>query len=409
MLFFLKKYNFPLILISISAAIILGITTPTIFSSIYILGDIFINLLKLFALPLICSSLITIFAQMSNLNKMGSIVKKVSIYIVLSEIMAVSIALILFNVFHPGHNVNPSLILQNKPISPINHTINLSGFLLSIVPHNIFESLVKFELLPVVIFSIMFGIALAQLKSHNELLINFFKEVRQVSNICLHGVMYLAPIGIFALIGSGISQSVLSQSLSNSLIALLLFVVVLVIGLLLHGLWQFVGVIILTKNSISEVLKHSLIVFTTAFATSSSIATLPCTIDASYKLKGKREVVEFMLPFCASINVGGMMMYEVAATLFFTQVLGIDLSLPHQILIAFACILGGIAEGGIPETSLVSLMVVFRIVNIPLTAISFLLPLDRIIDRFRTMINIFGNMCGVIIVSSFIKKQGRDG
>lgn len=90
---------------------------------------------------------------------------------------------------------------------------------------------------------------------------------------------------------------------------------------------------------------------------------------------------------------------------YFSQILGIHLELGEQILVALACILCGMAEGGIPETSLVSLVVVFRIVNIPLTAISILLPLDRIIDRFRTMVNIFGNMCGVIIVSKFLSKS----
>ena len=99
------------------------------------------------------------------------------------------------------------------------------------------------------------------------------------------------------------------------------------------------------------------------------------------------------------------MMYEVAAALFFSQVLGINLSLLQQILVALASILGGMAEGGIPETSLVSLVVVFKIVNVPLNAISILLPLDRLIDRFRTVVNIFGNMCGVIIVSQFLKNN----
>jgi Na+/H+-dicarboxylate symporter len=110
-----------------------------------------------------------------------------------------------------------------------------------------------------------------------------------------------------------------------------------------------------------------------------------------------------MLPLCASINIGGMMVYEVAAALFFSQMLGFDLSIQQQILMAIACILGGMATGGLPETSLVSLVIVFKTVNVPLSAISILLPLDRIIDRVRTMVNIFGNMCGVIVVSQLTR------
>jgi Na+/H+-dicarboxylate symporter len=122
-------------------------------------------------------------------------------------------------------------------------------------------------------------------------------------------------------------------------------------------------------------------------------------MEAADRLKANPSITRFMFPLCASINIGGMMMYEVAAALFFSQMLGRDLSLHQQILVAVACILGGMAEGGIPETSMVSLVIVFKIVNVPLSAISILLPLDRIIDRVRTMVNVFGNMCGVIVVS----------
>jgi len=180
-------------------------------------------------------------------------------------------------------------------------------------------------------------------------------------------------------------------------------------GLILHALWQFILVVVLTKQSPLKVIKQSIPVFSTAFATSSSIATLPIAMETADSLQADSNATRFMLPLCASINIGGMMMYEVAAALFFSQVLGVNLPIEYQILVAIACILGGMAEGGIPETSLVSLVVVFRIVNIPLSAISILLPLDRIIDRFRTMVNIFGNVCGVVIVSKFLKKDINKG
>lgn len=251
----------------------------------------------------------------------------------------------------------------------------------------------------------MFGVGCAVVGEKGAIVVKFFASIRDVVNVCLHGVMLLAPVGIFALVGNGIAESTIHGHLANNLVALLAFVAVLVLGLVLHGLWQFILVILLTKQNPLSVLKQSIPVFSTAFATSSSVATLPSAMDAADALKAKPHVTRFMLPLCASINIGGMMMYEVAAALFFSQVLGINIPLSYQILVALACILGGMAEGGIPETSMVSLVVVFKIVNIPLTAISILLPLDRIIDRFRTMINIFGNMCGVIIVSCFVKEE----
>ncbi|CAL7959534.1 Sodium or proton dependent glutamate transport protein [Gammaproteobacteria bacterium] len=407
MLKLLKKYNTQLILISVILSIILGIYTPSLFVHIKFLGDIFINLLKLFALPLIASTLIVTLGNMEKgLNNLKSLVGGVTSYMLLSEIIAVTLALTLFNLFDVGKGVDPNLILQGSQYTVSNaNNLSIANFLLAIFPQNIFDSLAKFELLPVVIFSTMFGIGCATIGEKSQAIINVCASVRDVSNSCLHGVMMFSPIGIFALVGAGIAASSTSGHLENSFTALIAFVSILVIGLLIHALWQFVFVIVASKQAPWKILKNSIPVFSTAFATSSSVATLPTAMYAADSLKSDPTVTRFMLPLCASINIGGMMMYEVAAALFFSQVLGVDLSLSQQILVALASILGGMAEGGIPETSLVSLVVVFKIVNVPLNAISILLPLDRLIDRFRTVVNIFGNMCGVIIVSQFLKNK----
>ena len=399
----LKKYSTHLILLSVFLAITLGIYIPSIFKPITFLGDIFINLLKLFALPLICSALIAAIGGMggAGMGQLKSLARNTITYMLISEVIAVTIALVLFNIFKPGLGVDPNLILHGATYQATNQeSLNISNFLLSIFPHNIFDSLAKFELLPVVIFSIMFGVGCSITGDKAKPIVKVFTSVRDVANTCLHGVMTIAPIGIFSLVGAGIAESSSRGNLSGDFKALLGFVIVLFLGLILHGLWQFILVIFLTRQSPQKVFKRSIPVFTTAFATSSSVATLPIAMETADSLQSNPNATRFMLPLCASINIGGMMMYEVAAALFFSQVLGVHLPIEYQILVAVACILGGMAEGGIPETSLVSLVVVFRIVNIPLSAISILLPLDRIIDRFRTMINIFGNMCGAIIDDS---------
>lgn len=403
MLQFLNRYNKYLILLSLAAAIVFGILTPGLFKHIKFLGDVFINLLKLFALPLICSALVAALGGLSgNISTLKSLSRKLVGYMVVSEIMAVTIALILFNTLEPGVGSNPDLILNKQTYQPVEHqNFGFTGFILSIFPDNVFYSLTNFELLPVVVFSIMFGLGCAMAGEITRPIITLAIAVREASTKCLHGVMLLAPLGIFTLVGAGLAQSYLSGDLRENLMALFAFVGVLMIGLFLHGLWQLVAVSIISKQKISTILHQSIPVFSTAFGTSSSVATLPVAIHTADQLRSKPFVTRLMLPLCASINIGGMMMYEMAAALFFSQMLGLDLPLSQQILLAIACILGGMAEGGIPETSMVSLVVVFRIVNIPLSAITILLPLDRIIDRVRTMVNIFGNMCGVIIVSQW--------
>ena len=403
----LKKYNSMLILGSLPIAILLGIYQPTLFDSIQWLGALFINLLKLFALPLICSALIANLGEMSGgLSQLKALSKKAVFYMLISEVLAVTIALIVFNAFSPGVGSDPNLILQGETFSGApDQAISFAKFALSIFPDNIFSALTHFELLPVVIFSIMFGLGCAFVGEKAKPIVHMAVSVREVSTKCLHAIMLLAPFGIFSLVGSGVAQSHTSGALKANFVALCSFVAVLFLGLFVHALWQLIAVAVISKQNIFYILRQSLAVFSTAFGTSSSVATLPIAMATADKLGSSPFATRFMLPLCASINVGGMMMYEMAAVLFFSQMLGLDLSLSQQILLAIACILGGMAEGGIPETSMVSLVVVFRIVNIPLSAITILLPLDRIIDRVRTIVNIFGNMCGVILVSTLLKKE----
>ena len=406
MIRFVAKYSSYAVLGSVALAIVLGIVTPGIFEPIKFLGDLFINLLKLFALPLICSALVAALGNVSgNLSAFKSLSSKAVGYMLLSEIIAVTIALCLFNLFSPGTGGNADLILQGQPYEPTNEgAFGFTQFLVSIIPNNVFYSLANFQLLPVVVFSIMFGLGCAMKGEIARPIVNLASSVRDVSAKCLHGVMMIAPIGIFVLVGGGVAQSYLSGDLEKNISALLAFVAVFLFGLFLHGLWQLIAVAIVSKQKITTILHRSLPVFSTAFGTSSSVATLPVAMQTADSLKSKPIVTRFMLPICAAINIGGMMMYEVAAALFFSQMLGLDLSFSQQILVAVACILGGMAEGGIPESSMVSLVVVFRIVNVPLSAITILLPLDRILDRLRTMVNIFGNMCGVILVSHWAEE-----
>jgi Na+/H+-dicarboxylate symporter len=380
---------------------------PQIFEQFRFVGDLFINLLKLFALPLICSALVAALGDLSgSAQSLKSLSKKMVGYMLLSEVLAVFIALCLFNFFQPGVGANPDLILQGKPhVVPEHTSFGITRFIMSIFPDNIFYSLTNFELLPVVVFSIMFGLGCSFAGPSTRPLVQMAVSIRDASTKCLNGVMCLAPFAIFSLVGSGVAQSAMSGDLQENFRALLAFVAVLCLGLFLHGFWQLIFAAISSKQKASTILRESLPVFSCAFGTSSSLATLPVALQACDTLNAKPMASRFMLPLSASINVGGMMMYEMAAALFFSQMLGLDLPLSQQILLAVACILGGMAEGGIPETSMVSLVVVFRIVNIPLSAITILLPLDRIIDRFRTMVNIFGNMCGVLVVSSSVPQE----
>ena len=150
-------------------------------------------------------------------------------------------------------------------------SFGIANFILSIFPDNIFYSLANFELLPVVIFSIMFGLGCSLTGLAAKPIIQFAIAVREASGKCLHGVMLIAPLGIFSLVGAGVAQSYLSGDLKENFSALLAFVFVLMVGLFLQGLWQLLAVAFATKQKISHILLQSLPVFSTAFSTSSSV------------------------------------------------------------------------------------------------------------------------------------------
>ncbi len=383
---------------SMLIAVLCGLYLPSFVDACQIFGIIFLKLLKLFALPLIAFTVIVTVGELGkNLKKLRTLLHHIISYMFFSEIIAVLLALFLFNLFTPGKSALIKLITTDT-ITNLPDSFNFLTFINELIPDNFFAALANFDIFAVVICCFAFGSCCAALGKRAEPILNGCAVLRDACSFGLSKVMLLAPLGIFALVGAGITTAKTEGSIMESFLALLAFVAVLIFGLSLHLAWQLTLAARLSKQPIKHLLHGSTELLTTAFATSSSIASLPLALTTAVKLKAHPEITKLMLPICASINVGGMMMYEVAAVLFFTQALGYQLSLAQQFLVAGISILGGMAEGGIPETSLISLVVVFKMTHIPLSAISFLLPLDRIIDRFRTMVNILGNVCGAITV-----------
>ena len=401
MLLWYKRHQGKAVLIGVILAFMLGISTPQIFSHLQFISDTFINLLRLCALPIVFTSLVVTIGMLPEPSQLKKIARNSILYILASEIIAVTIGLILFNLIDVSGNINAESLLKGAAYTGSTSTaINPSQIFSYIFTANIFESLVKFDVLPVVVFSIMLGITCALNRTAAKPMLEFFVSSRTIFLSLLNGVMLLAPWAIFVLIGSSVAESYQSGALAVNLLGLLKFVGLFFVALFFHFLWQISLVLYLYRHlSLRRILTEALPIFVTAFISSSSLATLPIALEKAELLGGNKKVVEFMLPICASMNFASGMMYEMAATLFFLHVLGIHPDLMQQIMLAFACILTGIAVGGIPETSMVSFVTIFNMANIPLSAISILMPLDRIVDRVRTMVNIFGNTCGTLTVS----------
>jgi Na+/H+-dicarboxylate symporter len=400
----MKNKMFLLILMSIVLGIVCGIFFPEHMLKIRWIGTLFINLLKLIVLPLIFCALVSAITSMGGVKRLGSIGFYTIGYVLLSVSLAVLIGLVLLNVFKPGVGIPASFILANASPTELK-SVEFSSFLLTLFPPNIIEAAAKFEIMPIVFFSIVFAIACLSVGETAKPVMALFNGLRNVFVKMIVWLMYLTPIGLFSLLGSAIAEAALQNRLLESVKGMCLFITIFLFGLFLQILWQLAIVKFILRKKPKEFVGSASNAMITAFATSSSMATLPVTFIVAKQQNVDDDVARFVLPLATTINLAGTAMYEAVSTLFFCQILGMHLSIFSQIGVFLAAILAGMGATGIPEGGLVTMIMVLRCVNVPTSAIALLLPFDRILDRFRTMANVWGDLVCAATVDHFTKNK----
>lgn len=391
------------ILASIALGIFCGVEYPSTMISIQWIGQLFINLLKLIVLPLIFCALVSAITSIGGVKRLSSIGVFTLGYVMLSAAIAVSIGLFLLNVFEPGVGIPPSLILANATPADIT-PMPLSRFLLSLFPPNIVAAAARYEIMPIVFFSIVFSLSALHVGNSAQPVIDFFVGLRNILIKMILWLMYLTPIGLFSLLGTAIAEASIEHLLLKSLAGMIFFVAIFLAGLVLQISWQIILATILTKRNPGDFFKSASNAFVTAFATSSSMATLPVTMLVAKEQNVSDDVARFVLPLATTINLAGTAMYEAVSALFFCQILGYHLSILAQIGVFITAILAGMGATGIPEGGLITMVMVLRNVSVPTSAIGLLLPFDRILDRFRTMTNVCGDLTCAMIVDHLQKR-----
>lgn len=402
----MKNSMFFWILVSIILGITFGIFFPNAMLNISWIGKVFINLLKLIVLPLIFCSLVSAITSLGSGGRLGIIGTYTMAFVFLSLSIAVMIGLVLLNIFHPGVGIPPELILANAHTAT-QPTMVFSSFLLTLFPPNIIEAAAKYEIMPIVFFSIVFAIACLSVGPTAKPVIDFFVGMRNVLVKMIIWLMYLTPIGLFSLLGTAVAQAAIESKLLTSLGGLLLFVAIFLFGLFLQFLWQFIFIRFYLKKDPVLFLKDSTNALLTAFATSSSLATLPVTLMVAKKQEISEDVSRFVIPLATTINMAGTAMYEAVSALFFCQILGYHLTILQQVGVFVTAILAGIGGSGIPEGGLVTMVMVLRSVNVPVSAIALLLPFDRILDRCRTTLNVWGDLVCAATVDHLIRRKEK--
>ena len=400
----LKHYSFILILLSIVLGVFCGATFPAQMIAVSWIGQLFINLLKLIVLPLIFCALVSAITSIGGMKKLGSIGTHTLSYVLFSVSIAVVIGLVLLNVFKPGVGIPSSLILSNA--APIDlKPIPFSSYMLTLFPPNIVAAAARYEIMPIVFFSIVFAMACLSVGKAAHTVIDFFAGLRDALIKMITWLMYLTPIGLFSLLGTAVAQAAIEDLLLKSLASMLMFIVIFLFGLFLQVVWQLVLVVVITGKSPHHLLSKASKALLTAFATSSSMATLPVTMLVAKEENVNDDVARFVLPLATTINLAGTAMYEAVSALFFCQILGYDLSIAAQIGVFITAILAGMGATGIPEGGLITMVMVLRSVNVPTSAIGLLLPFDRILDRFRTMTNVWGDLVCALTVDHLQKSK----
>ncbi|WP_023625151.1 cation:dicarboxylate symporter family transporter [Clostridium tyrobutyricum] len=402
----MKKFKCGLA-VQIVIGLILGIVVGSVFYgnpavATYLepIGQIFLNLIKMIVIPIVFSSLVVGVAGVGNIKKLGKLGGKTIIYFELITTIAIFIGIGSANIFHPGSGVNIHELSKVSIKSYVNTVQNthhsLADTFINIVPSNFFEALSTGNLLPIIFFSVMFGLGIAAIGKKGKIVIEVCQGVADAMFWMTNQIMKTAPIGVFALIGVTISKFGIS-----SLIPLVKLIITT------YGTMAFFIVVILGIVSkiagtsifkMFKILKDEIIL---AYTTASSEAVLPKLMEKMEKFGCPKAITSFVIPTGYSFNLDGSTLYQSIAALFIAQMYGIHMSFPAQINLIIVLLVASKGMAGVPGASFVVLLATLGSVGIPIEGVAFNAGIDRILDMARTVVNIIGNSLAAVAISKW--------
>ena len=275
------------------------------------------------------------------------------------------------------------------------------------IPSNIFNAMVRTDILPLIFFSLIIGAALSMLGDIGKPVIAVMSGLNEGVMKLVHWIMYVAPLGIFGLVAGRIGEAKGFAGFWPELVAVGKYSVTVVLGLGVHGFIVLpVLLLVLGRRNPFNYLKGMATALLNAFSTASSSATLPLTMEGVENQNGvSRRTSSFVLPLGATINMDGTALYEAVAVMFIAQVYAIHMDPAQQIVVVLTATLAAIGAAGIPEAGLVTMVIVLRAVDLPIEGISLILSIDWLLDRFRTTVNVWGDSIGAGVIEAYESKD----
>lgn len=361
---------------------------------IFVLGStIFINLLKMLIVPLIFFSLVSGISSLNNLSSLGKITSKTIALYLATTAIAVSLSLFIGTIFKPGSGYSSSISVAPESLP---QSQGVFETIVNIFPSNILDAMANNEMLAVVFFSILFGLALSKTNHLTDNLSNSFEKLNTVFMQLVITVISFAPIGVFCLIGKFVivdGLDVFQEAFK--------YVVLLIAVLIIHAFFTYTIMLkLFTTISIKRFFIKMKDVAIFAFSTSSSAATIPVTLKTVQDELGvNKNVASFVVPVGATINMDGTAIMQGMATVFIAQMSGIDLTLIQYVQVVLLAVVASIGAAAVPSAGTITLVLILQQFGLPLEAIGIILAVDRILDMLRTSVNVTGDAAVSCIVA----------
>ena len=415
------------ILLGIGAGTLVGLLAARLGYSGFVLtwfkplGTVFVNLLKLLAVPLVLVSLVDGVTGLRDLRKLSSMGGRTLLIFLCTTVLAVTLGVVLVNIVRPGDYLsterredlkarfstqtdqgfnNAQAFKERGPLSP----------LVDMVPDNLFHALSNnTSMLQVVFFALFMGVAIMSLPSdQTQSVRDLFGQLNRIVLLMVDYVMAFAPIGVFALIASLIADLAGNDPAKalELLGALSIYALTVVLGLALMLLVVYATLVRvfggLSPRRFFRVMSPAQLL---AFSTSSSNATLPVNLECAEKLGVREEVRTFVLPLGATVNMDGTSLYQAVATVFIAQAFGTDLTWAQQLTIVLTAVLASIGSAGVPGAGMVMLVIVLQSVGLESAGIALVVAVDRILDMMRTVVNVTGDAMTAVLVDRWMGRK----